>query len=193
MQGRRRVSMFGDVASVQDGVSLEPSVSEDGRTMTLTFSDVVVELGNSPDDAALTASRALSLVVPLKGAPRRTEIEFAMQGSLEVSENAHASVLLSVNGQSTLADFGADSSTSSYLQPLHFIADTPAECRLLPCSCSGGTPAFPMQPPSPTSSRSTPRSCLGVRSGVTDVRHRAGAASPGRMHPNEAGRFSSYV
>ncbi len=124
------MSIFGEVPRFEEGVTLESSASEDGRALTLTFSDVVLELGNSPDDTSLTATRALSLVVPLRGAPGRTEIEFAMHGSLVMSENAHASVLLSVNGQSTDADFGMDPTTSSYLQPLHFIADTPAECRL---------------------------------------------------------------
>jgi hypothetical protein len=122
--------MFGVIPTFQDGVNLEPSVSEDGRTMTLTFSDVTAELGNSPDDVRLAASRSLSLVVPLQGAPGRTEIEFAMQGGIVISENAHATVLLSVNGQSTVTDFPAEPPTSGYLQPLSFVSDTPAECRL---------------------------------------------------------------
>lgn len=135
--------MFGEIPRFQDGVSLEPSVAEDGRTMTLTFSDVTVELGNSPDDTALAASRALSLVVPLQGAPGPTEIEFAMQGSLAMSENAHATVLLSVNGQSAVADFVVEPPTSGYLQPLHFVADTPAECRLFGLLLLGRDSRFP--------------------------------------------------
>jgi hypothetical protein len=63
--GARRVASgavftFGEIPAYQGDVSFQAAVSDDRRAVTITFSDVTVELGNAPTDTALTASRSLS-------------------------------------------------------------------------------------------------------------------------------------
>ena len=131
--------MFTQTPTFQSDEKFEPrptlpvtelDVSDDGRALTLTFSAFEVTIGgaNSP---APTATRTFFLFMPLEGDDNETvEIEFTAQGSVLTTEGATATMVLSVNGQTTVADFPANSE-ESYLQSLKYTAPSPpSECRL---------------------------------------------------------------
>lgn len=82
-----------------------------------------------PTSPAPTSTRVFSLVMPLEGDEKRVEIEFFVQGHIFATEGATATMVCSVNGQTTVADFPG-SSDQSYVQTLKFAAETPSECRL---------------------------------------------------------------
>jgi hypothetical protein len=136
------VFTFGDIPAYQGDVSFQAAVSDDRRAVTLTFSDVTVALGNSPTDTALNASRSLALVLPLVGGPGRAEIELNLQAGIFLTEGAHATMLSSVNGQSTVADFLVEPE-QTFVQSLTLTADTPAECRLFAMLMVGRDSRFP--------------------------------------------------
>lgn len=123
------VFTFGEVPPYQGDVSFQAGLSDDRRAVTLTFSDVTVEVGNSPNDTAPTANRTLSVILPIEGGAGRAEIEFTLQAGIFLTEDAHATVVFSVNGQSAVSDFLAEPQ-ETFVQRLLFAADSPAECRL---------------------------------------------------------------
>jgi len=104
------------------------SVSDDKRAVTLTFSDFHVHVGGSKSPEPMP-TRMFSLALPLEGNEERAEIEFIVQGFIFALEGATATLVCSVNGQTTVADFpeGAD---ESVVQKLKFAAATPSEARL---------------------------------------------------------------
>jgi hypothetical protein len=132
---------FAQGPTFQSDEEFELDVSEDGEALTLTFSEFVVAVGGtnrarltdwSPEllSPAPTATRTFFLFMPLEGDDNETvEIDFTAQGSVLTTEGATATMVLSVNGQTTVADFPANSE-ESYLQSLKFTASSPTECRL---------------------------------------------------------------
>jgi hypothetical protein len=104
-------------------------VSDDGRALTLAFSAFEVAIGGSKSPAPM-ATQAFSFVLPLEGDDNETvEIDFHVDGFVLTTEGATATVVLSVNGQTTVADFPANSE-ESYVRSLKFTAPSPSECRL---------------------------------------------------------------
>lgn len=129
---------FGQTPTFQSDEKFEPrpthavpqlNVSDDGRALTLTFSAFEVTVGGSKSPAP-TSTHAFFFVLPLKGYDNESvKIDFHVQGHVLTTEGATATVVLSVNGQTTVADFPANSD-QSYLQSLKFTAPSPSECRL---------------------------------------------------------------
>src|ERR671910_1763564 len=133
---------FAQGPTFQSDEEFELDVSDDGEAWTLTFPGFEVPVGGtnrgrladwSPEllSPAPTATRAFFLVMPLEGDDNESvEIDFRVQGFVLTTEGATATVMLSVNGQTTFADFPANSE-ESYLQSLKFTASSPpSECRL---------------------------------------------------------------
>ena len=133
---------FAQGPTFQSDEEFELDVSDDGEAWTLTFPGFEVPVGGtnrgrladwSPEllSPAPTATRAFFLVMPLEGDDNESvEIDFHVQGFVLTTEGATATVVLSVNGQTTFADFAANSE-ESYLQSLKFTASSPpSECRL---------------------------------------------------------------
>ena len=133
---------FGPVPTYQGDVSFDAGVSDDKRALTLTFSDATVEVGNSPRDTALVVNRMFSLLLPLEGDGGRAEIEFTLQAGIVMSEGSTVTLILSVNGQSTVADFVAEP-IEGFVQTLNFAADAPSECRLFVVLLAGRDSQFP--------------------------------------------------
>ena len=107
----------------------ELGVSDDGRALTLGFSAFEVTIGGTKSPAPIS-THAFSFVLPLEGYDNETvQIDFYVQGFVATTEGATATMVLSVNGQSTIADFPANSE-ESFLQSLRFSARSPTECRL---------------------------------------------------------------
>lgn len=133
------MSTFAQTSTFQSDQKFEPrpthavpqlNVSDDGRALTLTFSAFELTIGASKSPAP-TSTHMFSFVLPLEGDDNESvEIDFHIQGFVLTTEGATATVVLSVNGQTTFADFAANSE-ESYLQSLKFTAPSPpSECRL---------------------------------------------------------------
>jgi hypothetical protein len=119
---------FGQVPTYQSDKNFNLEVSPDKRALTLTFNDLQVTLGNDKSAAPMSI-RMFSLALPLQGDKGRAEIEFIIQGFSSNLAGATATMVCSVNGQTTVADFPGPSD-DSLRQTLTFAADTPSECRI---------------------------------------------------------------
>jgi hypothetical protein len=119
---------FSQIPTYQSNEKFDLDVSDDKRALTLTFSDLQATVGGGKSPAPMS-TRAFSLVLPLEGDEKRVEIEFIVQGFILASEGATATIVCSVNGQTTVADFPGESD-QSFVQKLRFAAETPSECRL---------------------------------------------------------------
>jgi hypothetical protein len=119
---------FGQVPTQQGGEKYELAVSGDKRALTLTFSDFQATVGNGKSPAPV-CTRMFSLVLPLQGDDKRVEIEFIVQGYNLTTEGTTATMICSVNGQTTVADFPGKAD-QSFQQKLKFAAETPSDCRL---------------------------------------------------------------
>ncbi len=119
---------FGRTPTYQTDEELDLALSDDRRALTLRFSEFEVSVGGG---SSPTSTRAFCLVLPLEGGNGETaEIEFIVTNALVVTtEGATATIVLSVNGQTTVADFPANTE-QSYLQSLKLTAPSPSECRL---------------------------------------------------------------
>jgi hypothetical protein len=143
---REEVAMvtFGRTPTYQSDENIELNVSDDGRALTLGFSGggPEVAVGSSkrgrladwsPEllSPAPTATRAFFLGLPLEGYDERVEIEFFVSnGFVLTQEGTTATIMFSVNGQTAVTDFPANSD-QSFTQQLNFTAaPTPSECRL---------------------------------------------------------------
>lgn len=104
------------------------NVSDDGRALTATFSDLVVTVGGSKSPTPIS-TRVFNLVLPIKGDGEQVEIEFAIQGFSLTLEGTTASIVSSVNGQTTVTDIPANSE-QSFTHQLKFAAPSASECRL---------------------------------------------------------------
>src|SRR5262245_13776765 len=119
---------FGQIPTYQSDENFELAVSDDKRALTLTFSDLKATVGGGKSPASMS-TRMFSLVLPLEGDEKRVEIEFIVQGFTLALEGASATMVCSVNGQTTVADFPGKSD-QSFVQKLKFAAESPSECRL---------------------------------------------------------------
>src|SRR5262245_55960152 len=120
--------IFGQIPTYQSDEKFELDVSDDKRALTITFSDLQATVGGGKSPAPISA-RMFSLVLPLEGDEKRVEIEFIVQGFILALEGATATMVCSVNGQTSVADFPGVSN-QSFVQKLKFAAETPSECRL---------------------------------------------------------------
>ncbi len=119
---------FGQTPTYQTDEKFDLSVSDDRRALTLRFTEFEVTVGGSKSPAS---TRAFCLVLPLEGDDETAEIEFIVTNALVMTtEGATATIVLSVNGQTTVTDFPANSD-QSFTQQLNFTAaPSPSECRL---------------------------------------------------------------
>jgi len=120
---------FGQIPPYQGDDKFEVSVSDDKRAFTLTFADFEATFAEQQGGSAPTSTRVFSLVVPLEGDDKGAEIDFTASGFILTTAGATATAVLSINGQTAVADFPAGSE-SSLLLNLKFVADTPADCRV---------------------------------------------------------------
>jgi hypothetical protein len=119
---------FGQAPTHTSDVQFGLAVSSDKQTFDLTFDnfEVAVRPGKS---LAPMATRLFHLALPLEDGSTGVEIAFAIQGAVLTLEGATGTMVFSVNGQSIVADFPANSD-KEYVQELKFKAATASECRL---------------------------------------------------------------
>lgn len=126
--------IFGSIPAWRGDVRFTSALSDDKRALTLVFSEgATAEVGTSP---APMASREFSVVLPLEGDGGRVEMEFILQSGVELSAGATGTVVLSVNGQSSIADFVVATS-ETFVQRLNFVAEAPCECRVFALLVAG--------------------------------------------------------
>jgi hypothetical protein len=119
---------FGRIPRRKSAVRFEPGLSEDKRALTLTFSDFQIHVGGGKSRAT-TVTRLFSLPLPLRGDESNVEIEFNLDCLAITTAGATASLVCSVNGQTTVADF-PENTDQSFIHTLRFAAETPSEARL---------------------------------------------------------------
>jgi hypothetical protein len=119
---------FGQTPTFQSDEPFNFDVSEDKRALTMTFSELGVYVGDSQSPAP-TSTHTFFLVLPLEGYDESAEIEFAVSAFVLTTEGATATLLFSVNGQTTVADF-PENSEQSFTPSLKITGPSPSECRL---------------------------------------------------------------
>jgi hypothetical protein len=119
---------FGQIPAKQGDVPFALDVAPDKRALTFTFSDLEIKVGGGKSPAT-TAARVAPFVLPLDGDDERAEIEFVVQGHIFTNEGATATVVCSVNGQTTVTDVPGEME-DSFVQKLTFAAEKPSVCRL---------------------------------------------------------------
>ena len=124
---------FGQVPTYQSAENDEKfdlEVSEDRRALTLRFSEgFEVSVGGSNSQVP-TSTRTFFLVLQLEGEDERAEVEFIVTDAfVGTTGGATATVVLSVNGQTAVADFPEDSD-QGFDHRLTFKAPSASECRV---------------------------------------------------------------
>ena len=120
---------FGKVPTYLSEDKFDVAVSDDKRAFTLTFDDLKVTTEAGKGSTAPISAHVFSLVLPIEGYGENLEIEFSVNGTVLTREGATATLMLSVNGQTTVADFPGNSDASP-VQTLKFTAETAPECRI---------------------------------------------------------------
>src|SRR5262245_9186971 len=108
---------FGQAAKFSSDVGFNLAVSDDKKAFTASFSglEVVLEGKFAPP----IATRVFSFSLPLSGADPYKEIPFAVSGFVASEKEANAHLVFSVNNQTTVMDFPANSN-SSFVQQLKY-------------------------------------------------------------------------
>ena len=125
---------FGKAPRTSD-IQIGLDVSPDKQAFTLAFDglEVAIPVGKSLP----MATRAFYLALPLEDSGKGVELTFSVQGYVTTEEGATATMVFSVNGQTTVADFPG-TADKDFLQQLKFAADKPSECRLCVFLLVGG-------------------------------------------------------
>src|SRR5215813_5905894 len=103
---------FGKIPTDQTDDKFDLGMSDDKRAFTLTFNDLKVTSEAGQPSAAPIAAHVFSLVLPIEGYGKNLEVEFAVSGTVVTNEHATATLMLSVNGQTSVTDFPANSDES---------------------------------------------------------------------------------
>lgn len=114
---------FGKTPTYQTDDKFELAVSDDKKAFTLTFSDFQVEVGNTKQSPQMIASRVFSLALPAGGKDKDVDVTFNVNGAIDPGTgetgNTSGSIILSVNGQTSIANFTAKSD-KSFVHPLTY-------------------------------------------------------------------------
>jgi len=118
---------FGEAPTFNTDVGFSFALSPDKKAFTANFSglEVVIE-GNS---ASPIATRVFSFSLPLSGTESGQEIPFFVSGFAASEKEATAHLVFSVNNQTTVTDFPANSNTD-FVQELKFAAGDAADVRI---------------------------------------------------------------
>jgi hypothetical protein len=118
---------FGQAAKFNSDVGFNLAVSDDKQAFTANFSgfEVVLEGKSAPP----IATRVFSFSIPLSGVDPGKEIPFAVSGFAFSEKEANAHLVFSVNNQTSVMDFPANSN-SSFIQQLKYKPEDAAEARI---------------------------------------------------------------
>jgi hypothetical protein len=132
-------AMFGSGWSGSGDNGFDLGISQDGQTFTLRFAEIEADVGKSPE---LFTARVFSAVLPIDGGSGEVTIVFSAQGYAFVTEGANAYVLLSVNGQTAVQQFSAETD-DSFLQQLTITSAAASPCHLVVVAVAQRDPAYP--------------------------------------------------
>ena len=118
---------FGEAPTFNTDVGFSLALSPDKKAFTATFSGLQAAIDGP--SAAPIATRVFSFSVPLSGAEPGREIPFFVSGFAFSEKEATAHLVFSVNNQSTVTDFPADSNTD-FVQQLKYTAGDAADARI---------------------------------------------------------------
>ena len=118
---------FGPGPTFANNIGFDIGVSEDKKAFTATFSglDAIID-GRS---ASPVASRTFSFCIPLSGADSYEEIPFFVSGFAVSEKGANAHLMITVNDQTSVTDFPANSD-GSFVQRLNYKPGAAAEARI---------------------------------------------------------------
>ena len=118
---------FGPGPTFANNIGFDIAVSEDKKAFTATFSglDAIID-GRS---ASPVASRTFSFCIPLSGADSYEEIPFFVSGFAASEKGANAHLMITVNDQTSVTDFPANSD-GSFVQRLNYKPGAAAEARI---------------------------------------------------------------
>src|SRR5262245_41444151 len=96
------MSGFGRAPTHKSEVGFDLAVSPDKQTFTMTFDNLQIAV--PPGKKSPIATRVLYCALPLEDGEKEVEIAFYAQGYVYKPEGATATVVFSVNGQTTVAE-----------------------------------------------------------------------------------------
>jgi hypothetical protein len=117
---------FGQATLIDGDDKPQFILSDDKKAFTLLPSGIEITLqpGESP-----VATRVFTLIVPVEGYGKKADIAVHVGGITDTHDGTTATMVSTVNGQSTVSDFvGKDD--DSFTQSIKFTADGATECRL---------------------------------------------------------------
>jgi len=120
-------SAFGQAAKFTTDVGFNLAVSDDKKAFTASFSGLEIALDGK--SAPPIATKVFSFSIPLSGADPGKEIPFEVSGFVASEKEANAHLVFSVNNQTTVMDFPANSN-SSFIQQLKYKPEDAAEARI---------------------------------------------------------------
>ena len=136
------MATFGQIPAYQTSSQFDFGISDDKRAFTLSsIADLEIAFEVSKS-ATPIETRLFSLVVPLDGENERVEIAFSVSANVLTGEDATATLVFSVNGQTTVVDF-ATVPEQSFVEELVFATYMPSECRLSVFLLVGGNKKNP--------------------------------------------------
>lgn len=128
---------FGPIVAADPELAFDVSVSDDKRAFTITFAGFVAALDGR--GASSSEARLFSIPIPVDRGGGQAEIEFATTGFALTTQGGTATIVLSVNGHSVLADFGEDAD-DSFVKTVTVPAAPIDECRLFVLLLAGRDP-----------------------------------------------------
>jgi hypothetical protein len=118
---------FGQGPTFNTDVGFSFDLSDDRKAFTATFSGLEAVVDGA--SASPIATRVFSFSLPLSCAEPGQEIPFFVSGFVASEKEASAHLVFTVNDQTTVADFPANSNTS-FVQPHKYTARDAADVRV---------------------------------------------------------------
>jgi hypothetical protein len=118
---------FGRASTFNNDVGFKLNVSPDKKAFTAGFSGLVVNIDGKSSTPIVT--RIFSFVLPLSGADPGVEIPFFVSGYVFTGKGANGHLIFSVNDQTMVADFPANSD-KDFIQQLKYKVGYAPEVRM---------------------------------------------------------------
>lgn len=118
---------FGDAPTFNTDVGFSLTLSDDKKAFTASFGGLAVVIDGT--SASPIASRVFSFSLPLSGAQPGQEIPFSVSGFAFSEKEANAHLVFSVNNQTTVVDFPADSN-ADFVHELKYTAGETTDVRM---------------------------------------------------------------
>jgi hypothetical protein len=119
---------FGKKVTYQAGAQFDLAVSDDGRALTATYSDMQAQIGNKASGAPVAAKMS-SFVLPLEGYAKGVDLRFKFQGHILTTSRASGHIVYGVNDKTLLVDMESHAD-GSFMHELNYQAGQASEVRV---------------------------------------------------------------